>query len=328
MILADKIIMLRKKNGWSQEELAEKLNVSRQSVSKWESGLSVPDLNKIIGMSSLFGVSTDYLLKDDLEEIQPSETDASDDAEGRRSVSLAEAIRYMENVASLSKRIAIGVMLCILSPVCLLLLGGFADVGVAWLPSENLAFGIGMVVLFLLVGAAVAIFVPTGMRLSEFSWLDQERFLLEYGVEGIVEKKRSAYAPRYRTRVTLGVILCIFSAIPLVVLGAMNASGMILISCTALILVICSVAVAIIVRASYINGSYLRLLQTGEFSEESKKRSKKAETVEGAYWALVTAIYLGGSFLSGAWHLTWIIWPVAACLFPALEFLIKLIKNK
>ena len=45
MILADKIIDLRKKNGWSQEELAEQLGVSRQSVSKWESGMSVPDLN-------------------------------------------------------------------------------------------------------------------------------------------------------------------------------------------------------------------------------------------------------------------------------------------
>ena len=62
MILADKIIDLRKKNGWSQEELAEQLGVSRQSVSKWESGMSVPDLNKIIAMSELFGVSTDYLL--------------------------------------------------------------------------------------------------------------------------------------------------------------------------------------------------------------------------------------------------------------------------
>ena len=48
MILADKIITLRKKNGWSQEELAEQMNVSRQAVSKWESAQSVPDLNKIL----------------------------------------------------------------------------------------------------------------------------------------------------------------------------------------------------------------------------------------------------------------------------------------
>ena len=67
MILADKIINLRKKNGMSQEDLAGKLNVSRQSVSKWESAQSIPDLDKIIQMSSIFGVSTDFLLKDEIE---------------------------------------------------------------------------------------------------------------------------------------------------------------------------------------------------------------------------------------------------------------------
>ena len=67
MILADKITDLRKKNGWSQEELANRLGVSRQAVSKWESAGSIPDLNKIIKMSDLFSVSTDYLLKDSLE---------------------------------------------------------------------------------------------------------------------------------------------------------------------------------------------------------------------------------------------------------------------
>lgn len=65
MILADKIITLRKKAGWSQEELASQLGVTRQSVSKWEGAQSVPDLDKVVQMSRLFGVSTDYLLKDD-----------------------------------------------------------------------------------------------------------------------------------------------------------------------------------------------------------------------------------------------------------------------
>ena len=68
MTLAEKIFDLRKKNGWSQEELAEKCAVSRQSVSKWESGQSVPDLSKIIILSDLFHVSTDYLLREELKE--------------------------------------------------------------------------------------------------------------------------------------------------------------------------------------------------------------------------------------------------------------------
>lgn len=63
MNLNQKITQLRNDNNWSQEELAEKLNVSRQSVSKWESGQSKPDLDKIVVLSNIFDVSTDYLLK-------------------------------------------------------------------------------------------------------------------------------------------------------------------------------------------------------------------------------------------------------------------------
>ena len=62
MILADKIVSLRKKAGWSQEELAEQLGVTRQSVSKWEGAQSIPDMDKVVQMSRLFGVTTDYLL--------------------------------------------------------------------------------------------------------------------------------------------------------------------------------------------------------------------------------------------------------------------------
>lgn len=83
MILADKIITLRKKAGWSQEELASQLGVTRQSVSKWEGAQSVPDLDKVVQMSRLFGVSTDYLLKDELEEEEFVESEA-DEAPLRR----------------------------------------------------------------------------------------------------------------------------------------------------------------------------------------------------------------------------------------------------
>lgn len=77
MIFADKLITLRKKAGWSQEELAEKLNVTRQSVSKWEGAQSVPDIDKILQLSCLFGVTTDYLLKDEQAEPEYTEDDTS-----------------------------------------------------------------------------------------------------------------------------------------------------------------------------------------------------------------------------------------------------------
>ena len=67
MKLSDKIIGLRKSNGMSQEDLAEKLNVSRQAISRWESGTAMPDANNILQLSKLFGVTMDYLLNDDYE---------------------------------------------------------------------------------------------------------------------------------------------------------------------------------------------------------------------------------------------------------------------
>ena len=77
MTFSDKLIALRKKAGWSQEELAERLNVSRQSVSKWESAQSMPDIDKIVQLSSLFSVTTDYLLKDGQAEPEYTEDDTS-----------------------------------------------------------------------------------------------------------------------------------------------------------------------------------------------------------------------------------------------------------
>ena len=84
MIFADKLIALRKKAGWSQEELAQQLNVSRQSVSKWEGAQSVPDLDKIVQLSRIFGVSTDYLLKDELEAQETAEPEPEQPAWKRR----------------------------------------------------------------------------------------------------------------------------------------------------------------------------------------------------------------------------------------------------
>ena len=65
MKLSDKITTLRKSNGWSQEDLAEQLNVSRQAISRWENGTALPDANNILQLSKLFNVTTDYLLNED-----------------------------------------------------------------------------------------------------------------------------------------------------------------------------------------------------------------------------------------------------------------------
>ena len=64
MQISEKLQLLRSKTGMSQEELAERLGISRQSISKWESGQSVPDLKKLIILSEIYNVTIDSLVKD------------------------------------------------------------------------------------------------------------------------------------------------------------------------------------------------------------------------------------------------------------------------
>ena len=123
MKLSDKIVNLRKKNGWSQEDLAEIMGVSRQAVSKWESGHSVPELDKILQLSELFGVTTDYLLKDEIT-VEESSSCISEDI---RRISSEEANNYLEERRKSSYRIAIAAFLCILSPIALIILSVMAD---------------------------------------------------------------------------------------------------------------------------------------------------------------------------------------------------------
>ena len=75
MELAAQIAALRKKHGFSQEELGEKLGVSRQAVSKWESGQAVPELEKLKELSRIFGISLNELLQ--LEESSPKKTEGA-----------------------------------------------------------------------------------------------------------------------------------------------------------------------------------------------------------------------------------------------------------
>lgn len=126
MTLHEKIYELRKKNGLSQEALAEILGVSRQSVSKWETGEATPEVSKLLSLSKLFGVTTDYLLNDEMEEENVSETAKnempSSDFEVT-SVSESRPIKKGRNVRTLVIILLICIVLCMLLPLIMAILG-------------------------------------------------------------------------------------------------------------------------------------------------------------------------------------------------------------
>ena len=325
MILADKIIQLRKKCGWSQEELAEKMRVSRQSVSKWEGALSVPDLDKILLLAQIFGVSTDYLLKDEIEENDyfPTEDHEEKSEAGARRVSMEEASAFLAVKKETAPRIALGVLLCILSPICLLSLTGLSDEGFIGM-NENIAGGIGLMVLLLMVIPAVALFVSSGMKTNRFEYLDSEPIELEYGVSGMVKERQSQLRDAHTRDFVIGICLCIVAAIPLLCTALLTENGAyVLISLCATIAIV-GIGVYILVNNGIIWASTEKLLQEGDYSRAEKKANKLDEPISAIYWCVTTALYLFYSFYTMQWDRSWIIWPVAAVLFGAIEGIIRL----
>lgn len=322
MILADKITDLRKKNGWSQEELAHQLGVSRQAVSKWESAASIPDLDKILKMSALFGVSTDYLLKDTMEAEEPapegSESLPEPAAPGLRTVALEEANTYLALAGAAAPKTALGVSLCILSPVVLIFLAGLASAEGGYRISEGLAAAVGLAALLLIISAAVALFILQDRKLERYEYLEKEPLDLAYGVQGMVEKEQQKYEPIHSRRTVLGVVLCILCVVPLVTLAVYDDGGMLPIVGVDVLLALVAAGVYQLVLTDGIYESFQKLLEEGDYTRKKKQDSRRNEPLAQIYWCVVLAVYLGWSFVTMDWERTWIIWPVAAVLYGAV----------
>lgn len=325
MILADKIINERKKNGWSQEELADKLGVSRQSVSKWEGAQSVPDIQKIIQMAAIFEVSTDYLLKDELETVEAVVVAEENTDEEVVRVNMEEANEYIDLEKKYSPWVANATSLCIACPVLLIFLAGYSEsFGKI---SENLAAGIGVVALFMMIIAAVGIFLKTDNVLSKFDVLKEKKIDTAYGVTGMVKERQKAAAHKNEMLIIVGVTLCIGCAIPLLIAAFAEASDFILICMVCILLLTIAIAVNIFVRVDSMSECYKVLLQEGDFTSKKKKSSVKFRPFSRIYWSLATAIYLGWSFIIMDWKFTWVVWPVAGVLYVVYKQIVMLCVN-
>lgn len=322
MCLGEKITQLRKKSGWSQEELAEKTEVSRQAVSKWESGQSVPDLERLLVLSRLFGVTTDYLLKDELDASDQDRGHPDQDGtESQRSVSMEEAKDFLFLRQKAAYRIALATFLCILSPIALILLCAAAETGALSLP-EALAGCLGVVAMLSLVAAAVGIFIYTGAQSSSYAFLEKEEFSIASGVHEMVHHRQKQYHRAYTGVNILGACLCILAPVPLF-MGAFlgEEREMLLVLCLCLTMILAGLGVAAFITAGVKWAAMEKLLGEGDYSPREKRLEGGIGRI---YWPLITAIYLAWSFLGNDWHITWVVWPLAGVLFGA----VKAVANK
>lgn len=328
MIFADKLILLRKKAGWSQEELAAQMNVTRQSVSKWEGAQSIPDLDKIIRLSNLFGVSTDYLLKDEIEETEIFPPDDSAQTSSLRQVSIEEANAFLAVKAETAKSIAFAAFLCIISPICLFILGALGEMK-QYAAYENILSSIGMIILLVFVAVATAIFIYCGSKTSRYEFLEKEIFETEYGVSGMVNERRERYEHTYTKYNIAGTCLCILALIPLFAGAAIAEDNDLLMTVMLSLTFICAgIGVILFIRCGIIWESFKKLLQESDFSAEKKENSHITGALSTTYWLTATAIYLAYSLATANWGYSWIIWVVAGLLFPAMLSIINLIIKK
>lgn len=326
MLLAEKIMTLRKRAGWSQEELAAQLGVSRQSVSKWEGAQSVPDMQKVVQMSRLFGVTTDYLLKEELGEPEPaqSEPDAP-----LRCVTMEQAADYLAQRQAAAPKLAAATLLCVLSPVALLLLAALSDRPGAAL-SENAAAGIGLCVLLVLVAAAVAVFITCAAQVKAYAFLETEPFETACGVTGMVRERRAAAAPEHTRGKVAGTVLCILSAVPLFIAVCLNGPDLLYVAAVCLLLVLAGVGSALFVYGGVYQAAMDRLLEEGDYVRPRKRQNGVVGAISSIYWLTVTAAYLLWTF--GPWwdaqpQDTWILWAVAGVLYGAVMALVRGIRK-
>lgn len=314
MLLAHKIIRLRKQFGWSQEELAEKMNVSRQSVSKWESANSIPDLNKIILMGEIFGVTTDYLIKDEIEEIEASGNDVEP---GVFQISLEEAGTYLENKIEMARLVSKGVLLCMYSVVPMLLLLSLSK-GELIPMNVEMSIAIGLGILLVQVAVAVREFIISTQHQLDIEKFESMEFELAYGVDSIFKEKAKEFRRVYIRRLSMGISIVILSVLPLVIASLFSPSGMVLLLNVILLIVFAGLGVYIMLPVVMEDSAYHCIMGEGDYAPENRSGRKRAEKFGGVYWLLVTAIYIGWSLWTMAWHITWIIWPVAGIAFAAI----------
>lgn len=324
MILADKIISLRKKEGWSQEELAQQLNVSRQSVSKWEGAQSVPDIEKILQMSHIFGVTTDFLLKEEMEFPEAAEGGAE---EPLRRVTMEEASMYLELRQEAAPKMAAATFLCVVSPVALMLLAAMSEFP-RFHVTENMATGVGLCALLLLVAAGVSIFLACAAKVKAFEFLEKENFETEYGVTGMVRERMKAFGPTYSRLNITGTVLCILAVVPLFATICFGVSDLVYVAAVCLLLVIVGLGCVAFVYGGTVHAAMEKLLEEGDYTRAKKARTGLTGAVSVCYWLIATAVFLYCTFGpsgNGNGRYTWYIWAIAGVLYGALMAVLKAI---
>lgn len=363
-MLSEKIAALRKQNGFSQETFAEMLDVSRQAVSKWESGSSIPEIDKIIRMSEIFNVTTDYLLKDNLShptsaeplddtthhqdpapasKTEENSDDAPSDDEPTEleshslpSITEKEMRSYIVKTKTNSFTVAFAIFLCIISPVVLIALPiaavspEFPNITI----SENIGIAIGIAVLFVIVTVAVSAFVLYSYDAEKLLRV-QKMPITDTPVKELLISAKEKSEHTYIRSLILGIALCTLSPLPLIFFAIAEVAEVYLVLSVSLLLVIVAVGVFFITYSANVKERYtifLKRASRNASSDNFRARNSYKKTpifnlIEDTFWVAVVIAYFIWSFATFDWHITWLIFLAAAVVWDIIETVMVSIYN-
>ena len=189
-------------------------------------------------------------------------------------------------------------------------------------------FALALMILFII--PAVALIIRHSFNLANFKDIDRGHFRLDSVQQARLKVEADRQRAGLGNKITIGISM-IFLAIAMIVLSVWVEHIFDYAIAYAIMFFLLAVGVAarIFIIVGIDNTAYDKLLQRNEYSPESRKSSQLLEAISSVYWPLVVFAYLGWSFVTGNWHITWVIWPVAGIIYGGIAaFLPGLVKNE
>lgn len=217
MKLGQKIAGLRKKSSLSQEALAEKMNVSRQAVSKWESNQSIPDIEKIVDLSELFGVTTDYLLKNGTPSFElPGKSSEEKIEKALPAITDQEIDQYLEVAKKAAHFESLSIALFFLAIASFCLFSTLVFI------SHNIFGTVAYIAPIIIIAIALGYFIHAKLMMHEFKAITQNKFALTSTQNDLIDSSAHEFRNKNNRRIVIGVVLCILAIIPLILIWTLH----------------------------------------------------------------------------------------------------------
>lgn len=227
-------------------------------------------------------------------------------------VSLSEVKDYLKDKIRSGYMVGLGVLLCICSP-CGVILVDY----IGWFNF------IGLLCLFVFIALAVGLFVFSGAMMGKWDYLQKQSCSIDFATAEYVHGQRENYRMTNAMMNTVGVMFCLLCFVPLVVMDEIGMGDFFEGLGVVILLLLVGIGVYFFIAAAYRNSAYDNVLKLNEAGtmgasfvtsqkEVSRYTNKAVAGIMSVYWPTVTCIYIGWSFLSGDWHITWIIWVIAS----------------